>query len=444
MLSVRRLVFAGALLAVVPLAAVGQDTKSAPKAEPKAMPSATTGPGGAVVTPSPYGPGGAAVMPGPAYGPGGPAVMPGPGNPCPPAPCPPAPCPPTTRKVCKMVPTQCQETRTVMKQVQRQECYTAYRTETVQEKKCVPVTTYKHVTETVMETRTHCVKVPCWEENTCMEKRKKIEWVTEYKEKCHVSFQKECKTVSFGGHDCCFGGHGGGCCDKGCDTGCGGGCDTGCCNKGFSFSFPVCKPCITKECVPCCVPKCTYECVPVCKKVCTYRTETKTECVPVCKTRCVPCTENKEVVCCKQVCVPYQATRCVTECVPTTETVTVCKMVPTWVEEACPAPAAPCAPANACPQTNACDTGCGNNNAGCCDNGGGKGCCLFDKFSGCCDKLGGCLSAAKCNICDNVGGCCDKVGCCVGDLCGAVGGCCSKLKCCIPSCHINLCNPCCK
>jgi len=49
-----------------------------------------------------------------------------------------------------MVPTQCQETRTVMKQVQKQECYTAYRTETVQEKKCVPVTTYKTVTETVM------------------------------------------------------------------------------------------------------------------------------------------------------------------------------------------------------------------------------------------------------------------------------------------------------
>src|SRR5262249_37196750 len=135
MLSVRRFVFAGALLAVVPLAAVGQDTKSAPKAEPKPMPSATTGPAPAVV-------------PAPA-----PVVMPGPGTPCPPT-----PCPPTTRKVCKMVPTQVQETRTVMKQVQKQECYTAYRTETVQEKKIVPVTTYKHVTETVMETRTHCVK----------------------------------------------------------------------------------------------------------------------------------------------------------------------------------------------------------------------------------------------------------------------------------------------
>src|SRR5262245_49453484 len=101
MLSVRRLVFAGALLAVVPLAAVGQDKKDAPKAEPKPMPSATTGPAPAVV---------------PAPGPG--------------TPCPPNPCPPQTVKVCKMVPTQVQETRTVMKQVQKQECYTAYRTET--------------------------------------------------------------------------------------------------------------------------------------------------------------------------------------------------------------------------------------------------------------------------------------------------------------------------
>jgi hypothetical protein len=408
MLSVRRFVFAGALLAVVPFAAVAQEKK----AEPKAMPAA---------------PAAAPALPG--------APVPGPGGACPPAPCAPA-----TMKVCQMVPTQCQETRTVMKQVQKQECYTAYRTETVQEKKVVPVTTYKTVTETVMETRTHCVKVPCWEEKTCMEKRKKVEWVTEYKEKCHLTFHKECKTIGFGG-----------CGEKscgGCDTGCGGcntGCDTGCCNKGFSFSFPVCKPCLEKTCEPCCVPKCTWECVPVTKKVCTWKTETKTECVPVCKTRCVPCTENKEVTCCKQVCVPYQATRCVTECVPVQETVTVCKMVPTWVEVPCPAPCAPAAPcgpqANGCPQTNACnpcDNGCGNN--GCGNNGCGNwghGCCLFDKVSGCCDTAKSCVS-----------GCCDKVGSCFSgfscNVCDTFAGCCSKIKCCIPSCHINLCSPCCK
>src|SRR5882762_7000488 len=117
MVSVRKLVFAGALLAVVPFAAVAQENKPA---EPKAMPNPAA-PAPAITSSST-------------------------GNCGTPA--------PTTVKVCKMVPTQVQETRTVTKQVQKQETYTAYKTETVQEKKIVPVTTYKHVTETVMENRT--------------------------------------------------------------------------------------------------------------------------------------------------------------------------------------------------------------------------------------------------------------------------------------------------
>jgi hypothetical protein len=405
MLSVRKLVFAGALLAVVPFAAVAQET---PKAAPKAMPSTgptpgtvTTTPGTVITTPgAPY------PAPGTVVTPGAPVVT-APGGACP------QPCPPQTMKVCKMVPTQVQEQRTVMKQVQRQECYTAYRTETVQEKKCVPCTTYKTVTETVMENRTKCIKVPCMETKTVMEKRKKIEWVTETKEKCHISFKKECKTIGGCGllDKCgdkltsCFG-------DK-CG---GGGCGESC--GGCSISFPVWKPCIEKQCVQVCRPKCTYECVPVCKQVCTYKTQTVTECVPVCKTRCVPCTEMKETVCCKKVCVPYQATRCVTECVPTCETVTVCKMVPTWVEVPCPAPA-PCQPAcptgpNAC--ANPCDTGA---NA-CCDQGGGKGgCCLSDKFGGFCDKL----SCLKCDLGNKFSGCCDSLKCGFGDLCGKFSGC---------------------
>lgn len=356
MLSVRKLVFAGALLAVVPFAAVAQEKK----AEPKAMPG----------TPVP-------AMAAPAITSSTTGNC---GTPCPTA---------TTVKVCKMVPTQVQETRTVMKQVQKNETYTAYRNETVRETKVVPVTTYKHVTETVMENRTHCVKVPCWEEKCVTEHRKKIEWVTEYKEKCHISFHKECKTI--GGHGL-FGGHCANKCDTGCGDGCGDKCGNGC--GGMSLSFPVWKPTVEKTCVPVCRPKCTTECVQVMKKVCTWKTETKTECVPVCKTRCVPCTENKEVTCCKTVCVPYQATRCVTVCEPCTETVTVCKMVPTWVEEACHGPA------------NGCDNGCNNGgNNGCdngCDNGGhghglfGKcfgGCGLFSKFSGC--GLG-CFKAKMC------------------------------------------------
>jgi hypothetical protein len=334
-MSVRKLVFAGALLAVVPFAAVAQEKK----AEPKAMPTPAAG-APATVAPAP------AIVS---------STNGNCGTPCPTG--------PATVRVCKMVPTQVQETRTVMKQVQKQETYTAHRYETVQEKKIVPVTTYKTVTETVMENRTKCVKVPCWEEKCVTEHRKKVEWVTEYKEKCRISFHKECKTI--GGHGGLFG-H----CASKCDP-----CADPCADKcGPSLTIPVWKPCVTKECVPVCRPKCTTECVQVMKKVCTWKTEVKTECVPVCKTRCVPCTENKEVVCCKKVCVPYQATRCVTVCEPCTETVTVCKMVPTWVEEAAPA----------CP-TNACDTGCHDD----CGHGHGLfrkcfgGCGLFSKFHGC-------------------------------------------------------------
>ena len=181
MLSVRKLVFAGALLVVVPFAAFADDPKAAPKTMP---PAAATAP----ATP----------------------VAPG------------TPCPTQTVRVCKMVPTVCEETRTVMKPVQKTETYTAYREETVQEKKMVSCTTYKTEHYTEMVTKTCCVKVPVVEEKVVMEKRKKIEWVTEYKDKCKVCFKKECKTVG---------------CDKGCDNGCGnkcggdkcgGGCGSGC------------------------------------------------------------------------------------------------------------------------------------------------------------------------------------------------------------------------
>jgi len=329
-------------------------------------------------------------------------------------------------RVCKMVPTQVQEQRTVMKQVQRQECYTAYRNETVREKKCVPCTTYQTVTETVMENRTKCIKVPCVEMKTVMEKRTRYEYVTEYKNKCKIRFEKDCKTIGGCGlmDKCgdkltsCFG-------DK-----CGGG---GCGDKcgGFSMSIPVWKPRIETECVPVCKKKCITECVPVCKQVCTYKTQTVTECVPVCKKRCVPVTTQKEVEVCRQVCVPYQATRCVTECVPVCETVTVCKMVPTWVDVPCPAPAPvcpqPCPPtaAQACPQP--CPPAGANV---CCDQGGsgfgGGGCCLSDKFGGFCDKL----SCLKCDLgnkfsCwgDKFSGGCDQLKCHFSGLCDKFTGC---------------------
>ena len=359
MLSVRKMVFACALLAVVPFAAVAEE----PKAAPKSMPPATT------------------------LAPAAPVAA------------------PATTRVCQLVPTMVEETRTVMKPVQKTETYTAYKTENVQEKKVVAVTTYKTETYTEMVTKTHCVKVPVVTQTVVMEKRKKIEWVTEYKNKHKLTFEKDCKTIGCGDK-----------CGNGCGDKCGGDkCGGDKCGKGFS-SIPVYKPRLESHQVACTVPKCTYECVPVTKCCTTYKTETKTTCVPVCKTRCVPCTTNQEVVCCKQVCVPYQATRCVTVCEPCTEKVQVCKMVPTWVDVPC-APA--CAPAPACEQAPACAPAMGAPVAqgpACHDNAANNGCdngCNKGYDNGC-----------------NKGGCKDKFKDCFSSKCEKLKSCCTKIKSC--------------
>ncbi|MCX7665163.1 MAG: hypothetical protein N2112_06430, partial [Gemmataceae bacterium] len=169
MLVLRRCLFAAVIVAVAPFVALAED-KPAEKG-PAPAPITATAPGGC---------GGTVIAPGG-------TVAPGAGAGC-------------YVTVTKLVPTQVQETRTVMKPVQKTETYTAYRYETVQETQVVPVTTYKHVTETVMEPRTTTVKVPVVETRTVMETRKKIEYVTECKEKCTLTFSKECKQIGCG--DC--------------------------------------------------------------------------------------------------------------------------------------------------------------------------------------------------------------------------------------------------
>ncbi len=320
MLSVRKMVFACALLAVVPFAAVAEEPKAAPKSMP---PATTTAPAAPVAAPA-------------------------------------------TTRVLRLVPTRVEESRTVMKPVQKTETYTAYKTEIVQEKKVVPVTTYKTEKYTEMVTKTCCVKVPVVTQTVVMEKRKKIEWVTEHKELCKLTFEKECKTI--------------GCGDK-----CGDGC-----NKGFSLSIPVLKPKLATHTVSFKVPKCTYESVPVTKCCTTFKTETKTTTVPVCKTRCVPTTTNKEVVTCKRICVPYQATRTVTVCEPSVEKVQVCKMVPTWVE-------VPCAPAK-------CDKGCFS----LCD----KVTSLKDKLKDGCNSVKGHLSTGGGKVKECLSSKCEKLKSC--------------------------------
>lgn len=258
-----------------------------------------------------------------------------------------------------------------MKPVTKTETYTAYKYETVQEKKVIDVTTYKTVTETVMEPKTTCVKVPVWEDKCVTETRKKIEWVTECKETCKLAFTKECKTI-------------------GCGNPCADPCDP-CAKPGFSLSFNVCKPTLVKETVQVQVPKCVTETVNVTKKVCTYKTETKTEMVPVCKTKCVPVVEKKEIVECKKVCVPYQATRNVTTCEAVTETVKVCKLVPTVVEE--PAPAC-----GGCGSGAAGNGGCGSDACGSNACGSSDPCATSSHGCGLFSKLKGCFKLPSCEL----------------------------------------------
>ncbi len=338
----RKFSYAGALLAVVPFVAMAQAPAEPISAPPKVMAA-----------------------------PAAPAVVSTPGTSC----------GPTTMKVkvCEMVPTQVQATRTVYKSVTTQEAYTAYKYETVSEVVQKQVTEYQKITEMVNETRTRVCKIPVIEERTEMVTKWTWQTVTEMVNKTVRGGHWECTEVPTGP------GLLQRLCNKGsCDpcNPCGNSCAPTCATKTKKCWVSDCHT----ECVPVCKKKLVKECVPVCKKVCTYRCETKCEVVPVCKTRCVPVCKTVNCTVCKKICVPYQATRCVTKCVPVCENYTVCKMVPTWVEKevAC-APA--CAPA--------CSSPCGASTS-CCAT---TTCCKAGLFSGLKGRFaskGGCCPTTSC------------------------------------------------
>lgn len=250
----------------------------------------------------------------------------------------PAPPPPATCKirVLECVPEPCEYTRTCYRTVAKQVPYTAYRCETVTETVNQTVTCYRKVCETVMETRCVTRKVPVWEERTVMETRCRLVQVTEMKQ----------KTVKGGHWECCTVPAGPSICDRLC-----GRCPDPCATKTVKHWVPECHT----ECVPVCKTKLVKECVPVCKKVCTYKCVTEQIQCPVTRVRCVPETKVVPVTVCKKVSVPYQATRCVTECVPYTEVVKGTKMVARWVEKE--VPVAPCAQTCCAPACEAA-TGC--------------------------------------------------------------------------------------
>jgi hypothetical protein len=302
-----------------------------------------------------------------------------------------------TVKVTEYVPTWVEETRNVWKNESRQETYTAYKTEMVQEQRTRNVTVNRMVTETVMETRTVrkpvtetvmetrnvtkkvpvqtmetrtvTKRVPVTKTVTVNETKWETQQVTEMRSRTvrNVSNVSTEVTVGPGLMDRLKG-----ICDP---------CHTACpktvtvCKKQVSRDT-VCEPVTVckkvKVCVPVTKQVCSYECVteqvqvPVCKWECKTETVQVPVCkkswvcetvqVPVCKTRCVPETKTETYTVCVKKCVPYQATRtvCHKVCVP--ETHKVCKMVATVVEK------------------QVADTGCGNGCGNACGNACGNSC----------------------------------------------------------------------
>jgi hypothetical protein len=241
-----------------------------------------------------------------------------------------APCPPVTTckvRVVEMVPEQVPVTRTTYKVECRNEVYTAYRCEVVPETRTCTRTVWKPVCETVMETRTSCVRVPVTEQRTCYKTVWRTVPVTETRKVMVDRGHYECQMVpaqpTLGER---FGKKKKDCCE------------------------PCPKMVAKKVWVPCMV--CEEKCVTTCKRVCeqvpytacvtTCRYETRTHTVPVTRVHNVPQQVTETYTTCVTRKVPYQATRQVSVCVPVTETVTCCRMVPHCVEKEVPSVAVCC------------------------------------------------------------------------------------------------------
>jgi hypothetical protein len=251
-----------------------------------------------------------------------------------------------TVTVTEMVPTNVQETRTVMRAVTKAEAYTAYRTEVVPTTSTMNVTVNKlvtetvmttqqvsrPVTETVMETRTISKRVPVTKTVMVNETQYQTVQETTMVSKTVRNTVKVPTTVDLGPSIL----------DrfKGFANPCYCPCPrtvTVC--KRQTTCETVCEPVTTcrKVAVTVCVPKTVTTCETVCETVQVPCTRTRMVCetvqVPTTVTKCVPTVEARTVTTnvCKQV--PYTCTRNVTVCEPVTETVTVCKMVPTQVQK---------------------------------------------------------------------------------------------------------------
>jgi hypothetical protein len=237
-----------------------------------------------------------------------------------------------TVKVMECVPETYTTTRTVYKQVEVEEKYTAYKCVTVPETQVRKVCTYEKVPCEEVKTRTICHKVPYCADKVCYEKHWVCKQVTCYKKKCVDNGHWECRQV-----------------EKKCHhrkKGCGDCCDP--CPKYKTKKVWV--PCKTYVEEPYCKTVRVCEMRPVVKKVTCYKTETRVEHYKVCTYKCVPREREETVTVCVTKKIPYEACRKVCKCVPVQEQVTCTRMVQKCVEK----PISDCQP---CCETK-CETKC--------------------------------------------------------------------------------------
>jgi hypothetical protein len=252
----------------------------------------------------------------------------------------------TTIKVTEYQQTTVKEKRTVLKPTTVNETYTAWKTECVEEaqtrtitvNKMVPVTC--NVTKTItkcvptVETRcvTKCVPVCKTVTEMCTKTVDKGHWECKEEVSCPGFFEKA-KHKLFHHNDCE--------CSEPCPT---------------VKTKKVWVACPTTECYPVTKTIRSHETITSTVQVTVNKQVCETVVCPVTTYKCVPeCkTEVVKVLVPKQV--SYQATRCVTKCVPVEEEFTVTKCIPVIVEKKVAVAAPACNTCNTCSTCNECST----------------------------------------------------------------------------------------
>lgn len=251
---------------------------------------------------------------------------------------------PSYKTVCvtEWVPEYYKTTRTSYKKECVSECYTAYKTECVPECHTRNVTSYERVCEMHDVTRTVCEKV-CTQEPRC---------VTHSNWTCVPVTTMTCKTVDNGHWECkevaCSEGilsklkgglfskhHGSSCgCADACGASCGGCADacTTCCAPPTK-TVKVWVSCKTTVQVPCTHMERKCETTTTTEMVNVWKTVSRQVCEKVACWKCVPVCKTENYTTFTTRCVPYQATRLVSRCVPVCEEVTACRMVAHTVQK---------------------------------------------------------------------------------------------------------------